>query len=424
MFRTLLASLVLVAALLTGCRKPAEDDGNIKLTFWHIMNYEGPKEVLEAAVKRFEAAHPGVTVETQTFANDAYKQKLPVEMASNTPPDVFFTWGGGMLAEFARAGRVVKLDQALSEDGWRKRFIEQALAICSSDGSAYAVPLDLAVVPLWYNRELLAKQGVTPPATFAELLAACKKLRQADVTPLALGNQKVWPGAFYFVNLAARQGGTKLFLDAAVGRPGATLDDRSFVTAGENLRRLVDAGAFPSGFNGLDDAAARTRFLNDEAAMYLMGTWLVARVKTEVPEFMDKLACVPFPSVAGGKGDASTVVGGVNCAFAVSSSCKHPELATELLRYLTAAEVVDGWCEIGRIPALKTSEKQAFKLPEPTRQAQALLSKAAYLQPYYDQYLRPRLAEEHKKTTQGIFADTLTPQAAADRMAKLAAKKQ
>jgi raffinose/stachyose/melibiose transport system substrate-binding protein len=414
----------MTAVLLTGCGKRTEQEGTIKLTFWHIMNYEGPQEVLAAAVERFEAAHPGVEVEIQTFANDAYKQKLPVEMASNTPPDVFFTWGGGMLAEFARADRVLKLDQALSQDGWRERFIEQALAICSSDGGTYAVPLDLSVVPLWYNRELLAGKGIQPPATFADLLVACDQLNQAGVTPLSLGNRNVWPGAFYFIYLAARQGGAELFLNAAAGKPGAGFDDPAFVAAGDDLKRLIDAHAFANGFNGLDDGAARTRFLSGEAAMYLMGTWLVPRVLSKAPEFMDKLACIPFPAVQGGKGDASTVVGGVNCGFAVSANCQHPDLAIDLLRYLTAPEVVSGWCEIGRIPALKTSDEQIAKLPKPTQAAHALLVKAARLQPYYDQYLSPRLGEEHKKTTQGILTGTLSPEEAAARMVRQATKEE
>lgn len=424
MSRTLSLSLVLAAMLLVGCGKRAVREESIKLTFWHIMNYEGPDKVLAAAVARFEAAHPGVTVEVQTFANDAYKQKLPVEMASNTPPDVFFTWGGGMLAEFARAGRVVKLDDALLQDGWRDRFIEQAMGICSTPEGTYAVPLDLSVVALWYNRDLLAAQGIQPPATFADLLAASAKLKAAGITPLSLGNRNVWPGAFYFIYLAARQGGSELFLDAAAGKPGASFADPAFVAAGENLRQLVAAEAFPSGFNGLDDAAARTRFLAGEAGMYLMGTWLVPRVMSTAPEFMDKLACASFPAVADGKGDPTTVVGGVNCGFAVSSTCEHPDLAIDLLRYLTAPEVVDGWCDIGRIPALKITDEQVAKLPKPTREAHTLLVQAAGLQPYYDQYLPPRLGEEHTNTTQGIFAGSLTPQEAADRMAKQAAKIQ
>jgi hypothetical protein len=68
-----------------------------KLTLWHILNYSGPREVIEAAVARFEAAHPGVDVEVQTFDNDPYKTKLAIEMeAARLPtsasPGAAATW--------------------------------------------------------------------------------------------------------------------------------------------------------------------------------------------------------------------------------------------------------------------------------------------------------------------------------------------
>jgi len=96
----LLIGLTLVSCL-TGCREA--DDGSkptavnqerpIELTFWHIIKYEGPKEVIEQAVHQFETSHPDTRVTIQTFANDAYKTKLAVEMVSGTPPDILFTWG-------------------------------------------------------------------------------------------------------------------------------------------------------------------------------------------------------------------------------------------------------------------------------------------------------------------------------------------
>lgn len=402
----------------------ADSSAQPALTFWHIMNYSGPMEVLAAAVARFESDHPGVHVAIQTFDNDAYKTKLAVEMASGTPPDVFFTWGGGTLAEFAAAGRVTDLSDVLEKDGWGDRFIDQAMQICSSNGRAFAVPLDLSLVLLWYNRDLFTRYGLAPPADLDQLLDAAARLRENGIVPLSLGNMKQWPGAFYFIYLATRIGGTPLFLDAAAGRSGATFDDPAFVEAGRQIRRLIENNVFPTGFNGLDVGPARTRFLQEQAAMYLMGTWLVARVKTEMPEFLDKLACVPFPVVKDGHGDPSTVVGGVNCGFAVSSTSPNRELAVELLRYLTSDTVAAEWCGIGRIPALKVAPDVEEKLPLPTRNALAILKSADCLQPYYDQYLRPRLASEHKKTTQKLFAGTITPEEAAAQMAKVAREQE
>ncbi len=425
-------ALPLALLLLSGCGKPDTPDGGQgkggtgpdkpasttrQLTFWHIMNYSGPKEILAEAVQRFEQANPDTKVQIQTFENDAYKTKLAIEMTGGSPPDILFTWGGGPLAEMASAGKILDLTDALKKDGWEDRFIDQALDICTANGRVYAVPLDLSLVLLWYNRQLFEESGLAAPRMFDELLSLCTHFNQRKITPLALGNMKQWPGAFYFVYLATRAGGTPLFFDAAAGKPGASFADPAFVKAGESILEMISAQAFPVGFNGMDVGRARSRFLAGKAAMYLMGTWLVPRVKTEQPEFLDKLACMPFPSLPGGRGDPSTVVGGVNCGFAVSASTPYPDEAVELLRFLSAAEVARKWCEIGRIPALKVAATDEAKLPRPTRQALGYLKAAKRLQPYYDQYLPPRLAAEHKKTTQKLFAGTLSARDAAARMA-------
>ena len=422
--KTLVA--VLLALSLAGCgdRRPPtpEEKARVTLTLWHIFNYEGPREVVADAVARFEAAHPNVEVKVQPIANDAYKDKLDIEMESGTPPDVFFTWGGGKLASKVRAGLVVDLTDAMGRDGWRERFLSGPLGLCSVDGRVHAAPVDLACVPLWYNAALFKEHQLAPPETYADLLALCRRLRDKGITPLALGNRDQWPGAFYFIYLASRTGGSQLFFDALERKPGAAFNAPAFIEAGRRVQELVAAQAFSAGFNGIEDGRARAQFLNGEAAMYLMGTWLVARVKQDKADFLPDLKCVPFPRVAGGQGDPATVVGGVNCAFAVSAACAHPDEAVELLRFLTAPQVGEAWAEIGRIPAIKVGDAAMDKLPPPGKAALALLRKAKTLQPYYDQYMPDRLAEEHKKTTQGLFNGTLTPAAAADRVEEAAAK--
>lgn len=422
-FRDFIVVIVMMSVVF-GCGKaPSEkEEAAAKtLTFWHIMNYSGPKEVLEGAVKRFEAAHPGVKVIVQTFENDAYKVKLANEMASGNSPDVFFTWGaGGQTSEYIRQGKVLCLNEYAKSNDWEGRFIDSALSICRNGGDLYSVPLDLSAVTLWCDKKLFDANGLAYPKTFEELLAVSAAFREKKVTPLALGNMKKWPGAFYFCYLANRCGGTQLFLDAAAGKDGAAFDDAAFVTAGKMLRQLIDANAFSVGFNALEDDVARTSFINGKAAMYLTGSWIVARVKEENPDFMADMVPVPFPAVAGGKGDLRTVLGGVNCGFAVSSACKEPQLAVELLEALTDGQVVADWCKIGRIPAVKTTAEQKELLPAPTRLALELLDKADTLQPYYDQFLPARLGVEHSNTTQNLFAGTMTAEEAAKKMAETA----
>lgn len=71
------AVMAMLAIFVAGCGDGgASGSGEKVIRLWHIMNYSGPREVLDAAVARFEAAHPGVRVEVDLFSNDDYKTKL------------------------------------------------------------------------------------------------------------------------------------------------------------------------------------------------------------------------------------------------------------------------------------------------------------------------------------------------------------
>jgi len=418
----LVLALLAATVVIGGCEEgllptPAEPGpGKTKLSFWHIMNYEGPREVLQRAVDRFEAAHPGVEVEVVSFQNDPFKQKLAIEMAGGTPPDIFHTWGGGVLAAYARGGKVLDLTDALQRDAWKDAFNPTALGFCTFDGRTWAVPLDISVVPVWYNTQIFGPHGLKPPRTFAELKNTCVKLRAAGVIPLALGNKDQWPGAFYFIYLATRLAGVDKFEDAAAGKAGASFTDPAYIEAGRRLRELVDLKAFPEGFNGMDDNQARAMFTRGKAAMYLMGNWLIARLRTEDPAFLEQLDCFPFPAIAGGKGAPDTMVGGTNAAFAVSATCRRPDLAIDLLRSLTAPDTVKDWItSANRLPA-GGGDAELAALPAPAKRALDLLRAASRIQLYYDQYLPPPVAQAHKETTQALFAGTMTPDDAAKKM--------
>ncbi len=148
---------VVFSLFFIGCGKRVEKETAerpIQLSLWHIMNYSGPREVIERAVARFEAENPDCKVQIQTFENDGYKVKLSVELASGNAPDVMFTWGGGHLKEMVRAGKVMDLTSSLEENAWKGRFIDAALDLCSQEGRVYGVPLDLSAVLLWCNSTL------------------------------------------------------------------------------------------------------------------------------------------------------------------------------------------------------------------------------------------------------------------------------
>ncbi|MDZ7816493.1 MAG: extracellular solute-binding protein [Planctomycetota bacterium] len=270
---------------------------------------------------------------------------------------------------------------------------------------------------MYYNKKLMAEVGLQPPTTFDELYAACKAIREKGYIPLALGNKNRWPGCFYYVYGTARaEEGRKAVLAAAKGTANA-FSHSAFATAGELIAKLTspEVNAFNKGFQGVGTADARRLIMSDKAAMTLMGSWFIARIKGEDEAFLDNLGIAAFPfnrEKANSNGGA--IVGGTNCAFSISSKSEHPELAKELMKYLTDSTFAAKWAKTGRIPALTGASPEDFS-PH-TYRAFELMQQASYVQMYFDQLFAPKLGEAHKETVQALFSGEMSPAEVQQRM--------
>lgn len=379
-----------------------------KLTVWHIEVGE-QKNALEQAIKRFEEEHQ-VEVEFVQHENDPYKTNLVVAMGAGNPPDVFHSWGGGWLKQFADAGQVLDLTEKIDPS----QYVGAALSATTFDDRIYGVPMTLGIAPVFYNKEIFEQYNLTPPETYSELLEIVDTLNENGIIPFALANQTKWPGALYLIYFADRIAGHELF-DSAFARTGRGFDDPAYVRAGEMIQELVQRNAFPEGFNGLnyDTGQARALLYSGKAAMMLMTSGFISNVRDEAPEFEEKLDIFNFPAVEGGEGDPSNVVGGVSPAFSVAASSKHPELAVELVKFLTSVEVAQEYTNItGKISAV-----QGVVSDDPFGQRfTEFLQQAGNMQTYYDQTLPPELGELHKDTTQALFGLDMTPEEAARLM--------
>ena len=168
------------------------------------------------------------------------KARLATVMQSGTPPDLFTSWGGGVLWSYAEAGllRDITPEMTANNNEWKDSFVAQAALDTFKMGDKYyGAPNDWGGVGLWYNKELFDKAGIKEvPKTWTEFLADVKILKDAGITPITLGGKDKWTGHYWWVYLAVRAGGQKAF-DAACTRTGSFADE-PFVKAGELLMHI------------------------------------------------------------------------------------------------------------------------------------------------------------------------------------------
>ena len=403
--------------------EPAEPSGEpVTITWWHISTKDPALSDWQAMADAYTAAHPNVTIEITVLENESFKTKLTTVMRSGEPPDIFQSWGGGVMNQQIEAGLLKDITAELDADGgaWRNSFAPGALAVYSYEGRNYGVPWDMGMVGWWYNKALFAEAGIdAPPTTWTEFLDAVQKLKAAGITPIALGEGDKWPGMHIWSYLATRIGGKAAF-EAAANRTGS-FTDPAFVQAGEMLLELIALEPFQEGYLGATHDEMQATFGNKKAAMELSGQWapsVQAANSADLQGVGEDLGMFNFPAVEGGAGDVTDVIGGGN-GFAIGKNA--PPEAIDFVKFLTSPENQATIAASGTgIPVVKGGE---VGLTDPNMLlVQQTFAAAEYFQLYYDQYLPPAMGAVLNDAVQGIFAGTLTPEQAAQMIEESAAQ--
>ena len=394
--------------------KATEADGPVTITWWALSGGGGADNPRETSrremIAEFEATHPGVTIDLVILENEAFKQKVQVAVQAGNPPDIFHSWGGGVMVAYAEAGGLRDITD-LVESSLSKKIGMGALGVYGYDGTYWGAPYDLGAVGMWYNTEIFDELGLEPFETWDELLAAVPVIKNAGYVPIALGGGDKWPAHFWWVYLAMRIGGLDAF-NAAYGGSGSFKDD-AFVKAGEMLLQLEALDPFQTGYLGAsyDDQSALVG--NGQAAMELMGQWApaVEEANSATGEGIgDKLAWFSFPAVSGGKGRNTDAMGGGN-GYVVGANA--PDEALEFLDFFLSKENNITMAEIeGAIPVVKGAEVALQGNENGIKIAQAV-AEAEYYQLYYDQYLPPAVGEAVKDAVVALLAGTASPEEAA-----------
>jgi raffinose/stachyose/melibiose transport system substrate-binding protein len=406
---------------LRGKASPAAAQDKTKISWWHISTNDPGKTAFQNLADTYMQQYPNVEIEITVIENEAFKQKLATAMQSGSPPDVFQSWGGGVLYEYASAGLVKDITADLEQNGWGDSFLPAALNLYGSDGKYYGVPWNMGMVVVWYNKALFAKAGIeTTPATWADFLDTVKTLKAAGITPITIGEGDKWPGHFYWVYLAIREGGKAAF-DAAYTRQGSFADP-PFVKAGEDLKQLIDLQPFQEGFLGQAYNPAETLLANGQVAMELMGHWSPSNQKSLAENGVglgDDLGFFTFPMVEGGAGDPSDVLGGGD-GYAIGKNA--PAEAVDFVRFMTSLENQTELAKQGVAvpPVVKGAE---VGVTDPNIQAIAkTVGEAKYLQLYYDQFLPPAVGAAVNDAVQGLFAGTSSPEQVAQQIEQVASQ--
>ena len=130
----LLVTLVVLAAVLSVAGVVSAQEP-VTIRWWHINTVPSQEQYWQSIADAFVAENPNVTIEITVLENEAFKSRLVTVMQAGDPPDLFQSWGGGVLWAYADAGLVRDISAEL-EGEWRDSISAQAaLELYGKDGA-------------------------------------------------------------------------------------------------------------------------------------------------------------------------------------------------------------------------------------------------------------------------------------------------
>ncbi|MFE9974911.1 extracellular solute-binding protein [Streptomyces hirsutus] len=413
------AGLGITALSACGGDSDGGSSGTTTIEWWNISTTQPTKDVWAALARKFEKQNPTVKIKIVQLENDAYKSKMTALTASGKLPDIFHTWGGGVLEQQVDAGLVEDLT------GSTKAFADGLLPVAKEpyllNGKLYGIPFDIGMVGFWYNKALFKKAGIAePPTMWSGFLDAVSKLKAAEVTPIALAGKETWTGMYYWAYLAMRTAGIDALAKADADNDFSGPD---FVRAGEHLTALVDLEPFQKGFLGASYSTPTGQAAavgNGKAAMELMGQWAPVVEADAGKGLGDDLGFFPFPAVEGGKGTITEVFGGGG-GHALRRGA--PQAAVDFLEFF-ASEATDRELvkETGVLPVVPAAEAA---LTDANLQAvQKQLKGTTGFQLYLDQAYAPALGQEINTSVGALIAGSKSPGQVAESITKTAKEEQ
>jgi len=395
------------------------------IVIWDIST--GSDQRLEQSLNTtFNNTHSSIHATIQYYENDPYKQKLQVAMGADTPPDIFYGWGGGILKSYVDAGKVYDLTDAFNSDpSWKNKFLPSVFPSVTFNGKIYGVPLNnTQPIVFFYNKDVFSKANLQPPQTWNDLLAAVRTLKGQGVIPIAVAGASQWTYLMYAEYLTDRYGGPSAFQNVLANQPNAWSQD-AFIKAFTAIQQLVDAGAFGNSFSSVsaDTNADAALLYTGKAAMMLQGTWNFPVINTNAPQFIqgNKLGWFNFPTVEGGTGNPADVVGGPCNYYSISKASKNPQACITYLKdAILNPTAVSKRIALGEVPVVNGISQQLSSAPHSDwlTYVYNMVQKAPSFQLSWDQALGPTPANAVLTNLSQLFLKQITPQQFAANMNK------
>jgi raffinose/stachyose/melibiose transport system substrate-binding protein len=342
--------LVLSLLMLAGLSVvSAQDTVELTMGSWRTEDIEQWDKIIAA----FNEEYPNIQISFEPTLNTEYDQSLLAQLDAGGGPDLItcrpFDVSLALFEKGYLADVTDVIDGAVLEDGSPAFGPVARSGWVAGDGETiYCVPMASVLHGFFYNETMFEENGWAVPETTDEFMSLLETIKEAGVTPLAMGTKDGWTNwTMGFHNNAPNWYGGEAGRQAMIAGE-VKLTDPQFL---EPMQWVLGWEPYlPDGHGAIGYADTQQIFPLGDAAIFPAGSWDIPLFQAEEEEGFFKLAAFKPPVPEAGQDCYVTDHVDIGLGMSLNSDEAKQEAARTFLTWLAGPEFA----------ALYTNEQPGF----------------------------------------------------------------
>lgn len=325
---------------------------NLRLATWQWED-PGYMPFWRGSTDAFTEENQNVTITPFAFPIDQLWDRLNVQIAAGTPPDLIEVTGFNVF-QYMDQGVLAPLNPCFEGTDIVDRVTAQDEYAVDADGNIYALNLSARTLQLFVNRQLFDEAGIDVPTNFEEFEAAARALTDPSRDQFGLVLVNLAHSRFYegLLVMVAGYGGHW----TQDGEPAFASPE--VIQGVQFFKDLFDAQVMPQ---GVTDAGAQYSWFNSgRVGMSIDGAWYWAVLEQQAPEVAEHTEIHLLPT------DTQAPTGGVNNLIGIAAASPNYDAACDYLRFIATPQWAQVWTSnSGTANAYKGSVTEEFLSENP-----------------------------------------------------------
>lgn len=325
-------ALVLAGGAFAAGSKDNGQEGEIVLkwaSIWVGKDSKAPAvEELVQAYNNSRAGKVRVVIEAQPDYN-AYEEKIRTSIAARqAPADIFTIKYNPTTAEFYKSDLLMDFAK-IDDPAWFNTFDQGALQQAKVRGVQRSLPMEKAILPIWYNMKALKSAGINDvPQTMDEMWRCFDALKAKGIAPTSqmTGDTNAWTSMIWFSHFAVSFGGVNVW--------EKSFTDPAFVQAANMMKRIISEYSTKDAV-GLGAGGSGGHFLAGRTALFANGPWYAGRSDLAQTDFFNSIKIAGIPAAGSTKNFLISRPQANICAAATKNKARQ-EAIIDFLKFLTA----------------------------------------------------------------------------------------